>query len=386
MVSRRDVLKASGVGLTVGLAGCSGSRGPGGETTDDGGGGNGGNGGGGNGDGDGDTPAATENETPLPGEDVNVGVIYARGGLGDQSFSDAANRGVRRARDELGISFTNAEPQSTSDFNSFQRRFARSTDPDYDLIVCVGFEHVSPLQENANSFSDQRWAQLDAVVDRSNVESWVYAEEQGSYLVGQAAAQLSTMEFSAGPSSTDPSNTVLGFVGGIEAPVVQAFEAGFRAGAQSVDSGFEVLSSYVGDFSSPGAAEETAQSMVDQGADVLYHGAGAGGVGVFRAAQNNEVFAFGADSRQSETVPDFANVILGSMVKGVDTSAFRAVERVVNDEFQGGDTFELGAGEGGFELIWSDSIGTEVPQEVKDAAVATKEEIAAGNIDVPATP
>ncbi len=385
MVSRRDVLKASGVGLTVGLAGCSGGRGTDDETTDDGDGGGGGGGGGGDG---GDTPTGTETEsqTPLPGEDVNVGVIYARGGLGDQSFSDAANRGIRRAREELGISFTNAEPQSTSDFNSFQRRFAESTDPDYDLIVCVGFEHVAPLQENANTYSDQQWAQLDAVVDRSNVESWVYAEEQGSYLVGQSAAQLSTMEFSAGPSATDPSNTVLGFVGGIEAPVVQAFEAGFRAGAKSVDSGFEVLSSYVGDFSSPGVAEETAQSMIDQGADVLYHGAGAGGVGVFRAAQNNGVFAFGADSRQSETVPDFANVILGSMVKGVDTSAFRAVEHVVNDNFQGGNTFELGAGQGGFELIWSDSIGTEVPQEVKDAVVATKEELAAGNIDVPATP
>jgi basic membrane protein A len=382
MVSRRDVLKASGVGLTVGLAGCSGGRGTEDETTED----DSGGGGGGNGDTPAGTATATESETPLPGEDINVGVIYARGGLGDQSFSDAANRGVRRARDELGISFTNAEPQSTSDFNSFQRRFARSTDPDYDLIVCVGFEHVAPLQENANTFSDQQWAQLDAVVDRPNVESWVYAEEQGSYLVGQAAAQLSTMEFSAGPSSTDPSNTVLGFVGGIEAPVVQAFEAGFRAGAKSVDSGFDVRASYVGDFSSPGAAEETAQSMIDQGADVLYHGAGAGGVGVFRAAQNNEVFAFGADSRQSETVPDFANVILGSMIKGVDTSAFRAVEHAVNGNFQGGNVFELGAGEGGFELVWSDSIGTEVPQEVKDAVVATKEEIAAGNIDVPATP
>lgn len=383
MVSRRDVLKASGVGLTVGLAGCSGGRGTPEETTDNGDGGGGGGGGSGS-----DTPSGTETEsqTPLPGEDVNVGVIYARGGLGDQSFSDAANRGVRRAREELGISFTNAEPQSTSDFNSFQRRFAESTDPDYDLIVCVGFEHVAPLQENANTYSDQQWAQLDAVVDRSNVESWVYAEEQGSYLVGQAAAQLSTMEFSAGPSATDPSNTVLGFVGGIEAPVVQAFEAGFRAGAKSVDSGFDVRASYVGDFSSPGVAEETAQSMIDEGADVLYHGAGAGGVGVFRAAQNNEVFAFGADSRQSETVPDFANVILGSMIKGVDTSAFRAVEHVVNDDFQGGNVFELGAGEGGFELVWSDSVGTDVPQEVKDAVVATKEELAAGNIDVPATP
>ena len=379
MVSRREILKASGVGLTVGLAGCSGGRG-----TDDGGGETstpeGGDDTGGGDTGDEDT------STPLPGEDVNVGAIYARGGLGDQSFSDAANRGIQRAAEEFGVSFENAEPQSTQEFNSFQERFARSTDPEYDLIVCVGFEHVSPLQENANTYSDQRWAQLDAVVDRSNVESWVYAEEQGSYLVGQAAAQLSTMEFGAGPGTTDPSNTVLGFVGGAQAPVVQAFEAGYRAGAKSVDSAFDVRASYVGDFSSPGAAEETAQSMINEGADVLYHGAGAGGVGVFRAAQENGVLAFGADSRQSETVPDFANVILGSMIKGVETSAFRAVQHVVEDDFQGGNVFELGAGEGGFELVWSDTAGSDVPQAVKDAVIDTKEEIAAGNVEVPSTP
>jgi basic membrane protein A len=378
MVSRREILKAGGVGLTIGLAGCSGDS-------------NGGDGGDGGDGGGGDTATeggstATETMTEAAGSDVNVGVIYARGGLGDQSFSDAANRGINRAADELGVSFQNAEPESNQDFASFQERFARSTDPNYDLVVCVGFEHVSPLQENASTYADQNWALLDAVVDQDNVESWVYAEEQGSYLVGQAAAQLSSREFAAGAGETDPANTTLGFVGGVEVPVVQAFEAGFRAGAKSVSEEFEVLSSYVGGFSNPGAAEETARSMMDSGADVLYHGAGAGGVGVFRAVQDRGRFVFGADAPQSETASDFADVILGSMIKGVDTSAFRTVEHVVNGNFQGGNTFELGAGEGGFELVWGNTIGGDVPQEIKDGVLATKEEIANGNISVPAQP
>lgn len=372
MVTRRDLLRACGAGVTVAAAGCSG----GGDGTDDAG-DDGGNTGGT------DDGQGTES---LPGSDVSVGMIYAVGGLGDQSFSDAALRGAERAEQELGISFQNAEPQNSQDVGSFQDRFARSTDPDYDLIVCLGFEQVDPLQDNASTYSDQNWALLDATLDQPNVESWVYTEEQGTYLVGRAAAMLSSMEFSAGAASTDPSNKTLGFVGGVEVPVVQAFEAGFRAGAQSVDEEFEVLSSYVGGFSNPGDVEETARSMIDNGADVVLHGAGAGGVGAFRACQDQGRFAFGADSQQSVTAPDFANVILGSMIKGVDSSVYRAIEHVVNGDFQGGETFNLGAERDGFEVVWGEEIGDAIPDSVKQDVESTREELANGNIEVPASP
>ena len=394
MPSRRDVLKAGGVGLTITLAGCSGDGSDGSDGSDgtdgsggDTGGTDGGDGGSGTDGGDGGDGGEDEaTETPMAGEDINVGMIYALGGLGDQSFSDAAHRGIQQVEEEYGVSYQNAEPQSSGDFDQFQNRFARSSDPNYDLIVCLGFEQVAPLQENANAYPDQNWALLDASVDRDNVENWVYAEQQGTYLVGQAAAQLSAMEFSAGGGQTDPSNKTLGFVGGVEVPVVQAFEAGFRAGAQAYDSEFEVLSSYVGGFSNPGQAEETARSMIDNGADVLLHGAGAGGSGVFKACQDEGVFAFGADSRQSETAPQYSDIILGSMIKGVDSSVVQTVEHVVNDNFQGGETFELGAGEGGFELLWGVDIGDQIPQDVKDLAETTKQELADGNIEVPASP
>jgi len=351
MFRRRDILKTGAVGATVGLAGCTGG---GGDDTED---------------------AA-----------YDIEMIYALGGTGDESFSDAANSGLNVAAEQFDISFADNGPQSSADFDTFQNQFARSTDPAYDLIICLGFEHVSPLQANADEYPDQNWAILDAVVDKPNVESWTYASHEGAYVAGEAAATLSSMEFSAGAAETDPSQTTLGFVGGVAAPPVEAFEAGFRAGAQSVDEEFELLTNYVGGFDNPGDVREAALSMIDNGADVLLHGAGAGGSGLFQACQNEGRFAFGVDSRQSETSSTFADVILGSIIKGVETSVVDVIERVVNGEFEGGEAFELGAGQGGFELPWGVEIGDDIPQEIKDQAEATNQAIADGEISVPSQP
>jgi basic membrane protein A len=384
MRSRRDVLKIGCATLTVGLAGCSTDGGDGTESPDD----------------DGtetDMPGTDMTGTDMtgtdmtdtPGEpDFNIGMIYALGGTGDESFSDAANAGINEAAEQFNIAFDDAGPQSSSDFNDFQTQFAESTDPDYDLIICLGFEHVSPLQENAETYSDQNWALLDSTLPESkpNVESWLYAANEGAYIAGEAAATLSSQEFSAGAGQTDPSETTLGFVGGAEAPPVQEFEAGFKAGMNSVNEDFELLTSYVGSFDDPGGVETAANSMIESGADVLLHGAGAGGSGLFQACQNDGRFAFGADARQSETASDFSNVILGSIIKGVDQSVVNAVERVVNGEFEGGQTFRLTAGEGGFEVPWGVDIGSEIPQDVKDQADETLQAIADEEIDVPSTP
>ncbi len=379
MRSRRDVLKIGCATLTVGLAGCSTDGGDGTESPDD----------------DGtetDMPGTDMTGTDMtdtPGEpDFNIGMIYALGGTGDESFSDAANAGINEAAEQFNIAFDDAGPQSTDEFDTFQTEFAESTDPDYDLIICLGFEHVSPLQENAETYSDQNWALLDAALPESkpNVESWLYAANEGAYIAGEAAATLSSQEFSAGAGQTDPSETTLGFVGGVEVPAVQEFEAGFKAGMNSVNEDFELLTSYVGSFDDPGGVETAANSMIESGADVLLHGAGAGGSGLFQACQNNGRFAFGADARQSETASEFSNVILGSIIKGVDQSVVNAVERVVNGEFEGGQTFRLTAGEGGFEVPWGVDIGSEIPQDVKDQADETLQAIADEEIDVPSTP
>lgn len=350
MTSRRDILTVGAAGLAVGVAGCL-STGGGGED---------------------DTEA-------------NIGLVYGRGGTGDQSFNDAAHRGIEQAVEEFDVSYDDASPQSSVEFGEFQSQYARAEDPDYDLVICVGFEQVSPLEEHADEYDAQQWALLDDVVDRPNVENWVYAEEHGAYMAGEVAAKLSSMEFTAGAAATDADEKTVGFIGGVEVPVVEAFEAGFRAGAKSVDAEFEVRSSYVGGFDSPGDVEEAAISMIDSGADVLLHAAGAGGSGLFEACQNRGRFALGVDSRQSETAPEFSDVILGSIVKAIDKSVLQAVERVVENEYDGGETFELGVGDGGIELFWGVDIGDDIPQDIRDGADETAKRIADGDIDVPNT-
>lgn len=356
MPTRRDILKASGIGLTISVAGCS--------------------------------TQSNDSEDAA----YNIAMVYALGGTGDESFSDAANAGLNEAADMFDIAFEDAGPQSSGEFDDFQTQFARSSNPDYDLIICLGFEQVTPLagsedsEGNADEFADQNWALLDAVVDKPNVESWTYAANEGAYVAGEAAASLSGQEFSAGAGSTDPSSKTLGFVGGVEVPPVQTFEAGFEAGMKSVDEEFELLTAYVGGFDNPGDVEEAARSMIDNGADVLLHGAGAGGSGLFQACQDRGRFAFGADAPQSETASDFSDVILGSIIKGVDQSVINAIDRVVNNEYEGGVSFQLGAGEGGFEVPWGVDIGSEIPQSVKDQADTTIQQIADGEIDVPQLP
>jgi len=347
MTSRRDVLTVGATGLTVALAGCS-------------------TGGG--------SDAAH-----------NIALIYSQGGTGDESYSDAANSGLNEAAEVFDISFDDSGPQNSADFDDLQKQYARSENPDYDLIVCLGVEHVPSLKSNADEYPDQNWALLDATVDKPNVENWTYAANEGAFIAGEAAATLSAQEFSAGGGATDPSKTTLGYVGGMEA-VVAEFAAGFQAGAHRVDEEFRLRTEYVGGFNNPGDVEEAALSMIDSGADVLLHGAGAGGTGLFRACQDRGRFAFGADSRQSETAADFADIILGSIIKGVDKSVVSAVERVVEGEFEGGKTFELSTGEGGFEVPWGVEIGDEIPQEIKDQAGATKQALADGDIDVPTSP
>lgn len=371
MRSRRDVLKIGCATLTIGLAGCSTDGGTDTESPED------------------------DTGTEMTGTDMtgtgtdeaefNIGMIYALGGTGDESFSDAANAGLNEAAEMFDIAFDDAGPQSTDEFDTFQTEFAESTDPDYDLIICLGFEQVSPLQENADTYSDQNWALLDSTLPESkpNVESWLYAANEGAYIAGEAAATLSSQDFSAGGGETDPSETTLGFIGGAEAPPVKEFEVGFEAGMKSVSEDFELLTNYVGSFDDPGGVEESARSMINNGADVLLHGAGAGGSGLFQACQDEGRFAFGADARQSETVPDFSDVILGSIIKGVDQSVINAIERVVNGEFEGGRTFTLTAGEGGFEVPWGVDLVDEIPQDVKDQSDQTLQAIADGEIDVP---
>ena len=372
---RRTFIKVAGGAGTIGLAGCT--RDTGGEdgdtttTTESDGGGDGG-------DGE-DTTTTTEQQS------LDIGMVYALGGLGDKSFNDMAHTGVKQAKDELGISFENGQPSKQSEFSTFQRRFAQSSDPDYNLICCIGFLQQSALAETAPNFPDQKFMLVDSVVEEDNVANYVFKEHEGSFQVGHLAGLLTTEDFSAGAGSTASGSTTLGFVGGVEAPLIKKFQAGFEAGAKYANESINVNVAYTGSFSDPAAGKEAALSMYDDGADIVYHAAGGTGTGVFQAAQERGKFAVGVDADQSKSESKFADVILASMVKRVDTAVYNAIQSVVEDSFNG-ETNTLGLEQDGVACVYGAELGSEISSDVKGAIDDSREKIINGEISVPQDP
>ena len=352
---RRFVSGLGAVGL-AGVAGCTG---------------NGGDGGGGGGGDD---------------VDANVGMVYATGGLGDGSFNDQAQTGIQQADEDFDINYDETQPEEVSDFGNLQQQFAQSTNPDYDLVSCIGFLQADALGENAQEYPEQSFQIVDSVVEADNVASYVFAEHEGSFLVGLMAGQLTGMEFEAGAGATQSDSTNVGFVGGVESDLIQKFEAGYIAGVKHASEDIDVQTSYVGDFNDPSGGKEAALSMFDSGADIVYHAAGNTGTGVFDAAQEEGRFAIGVDQDQSVTAESYADVILASMVKRVDTAVYTAVEETVNGEFEGGRTVPLGLEEDGVEAVYGQELEGDIPDEVKDEVASAREDIIAGDIDVPDSP
>jgi len=334
----------------------------------------------------GDSDATTENGGGDGDDTTQVGMVYATGGLGDGSFNDQAQQGLLDAADDFGVEYRETQPDEAAQFSDFQQQLAGSTDPDYDLVSCIGFLQQDSLSETAPQYPDQDFQIVDEVVDESNVASFTFREHEGSFLAGVLATELSSMAFSAGAGSTQSDSTNLGFVGGIEGPLIKKFEAGFKAGVKYANEDFDVSTSYVGDFNDPSGGREAALSMYSSGADVVYHAAGNTGTGVFQAAQQEGRFALGVDRDQSVTKESYADVILASMVKRVDTAVYNAIEAKVNGEYPGGSQETLGLPEEGVALVYGQQLGSDVPSEVQDAVTEARQGIIDGDIEVPTDP
>ncbi len=277
----------------------------------------------------------TPQDTQAPAADpIRVGLVYDIGGRGDQSFNDAAAAGLDRAAAELGIVFS--EASANEDGTNREELLALQASEGNDLVIGVGFLFAEPMAAVAAEFPETSFAIVDSVVDAPNVAGLIFAEEQGSFLVGAAAALKSE-------------SGIVGYIGGVNIPLIHAFEAGFRAGVQAVDGSIEIISQYVteppdfGGFNDPAAGRVIAQSMFEQGADVIYHAAGGTGGGLFQAAKDfseandTHVWAIGVDSDQYLTAgADFQPYILTSMLKRVDVAVFNTIAAVQGGTFAAG--------------------------------------------------
>lgn len=324
---------------------------------------------------------AEDTEEVAEGEDVRTAMVTDVGGLGDQSFNDSAFAGLERAEEELGVEINVLESASPTDYVGNLTQLAENG---FSPIFAVGFLMTDAIAEVAPQFPDIEFAIIDSVVEEGNVASLTFEEHQGSYLTGVVAGLMTSQD----TEYTNPDDQVVGFLGGLEGPLIQKFQAGYEAGVESVCPDCEILVQYAGTtpdaFNDPAAGQEISLSMNDDGADIIYHASGATGAGLFEAATDRQFLAIGVDSDQAEIVPDAP--ILTSMLKRVDNAVFQAVESSVNREFPSGTLTTYGLEEEGVDLAPFGDFEDLVPEEVTSAVDEARTGITGGEIEVPSEP
>jgi len=300
------------------------------------------------------------------GGKLRVGIVFDIGGKDDKSFNAAAWEGVKRAKNELGIFLRDVEPGDPTSIEPSMRAFAERG---YDLIVGVGFAQAPIMDDVAHDYPNIKFAIIDGVIDLPNVASLIFKEHEGSFLVGMIAARTSK-------------TGKIGFVGGMDIPLIHKFETGYAEGAHYANPKVEVFENYVGvtdaAWNNPGKGKELAKAQIERGADVVFQAAGNSGLGVFDAAEDMHKLAIGVDSNQNWVKPGF---ILTSMIKRVDVSVFNSVKDLVEGRFKGG-IHEFGMDNDGIGYALDDFNRNLIPQPVIDEVERAKQDIIAGRIKV----
>jgi basic membrane protein A len=303
---------------------------------------------------------------------LKVGLVFDIGGRGDKSFNDAAYVGLERAKHELGVDYSFLETSETSDREAGLRQLAAT---DAQLVFGVGFLFTDDIHKLAAEFPDKKFACVDYTVNPGdtlppNLVALKFKEEEGSFLVGALAALVSK-------------TGKVGFVGGMQIPLIKKFEAGYIAGVHAVRPHTQVIVKYAGTtgeaFKDPTKGTELALAEYAQGADVIFHASGGTGRGVFQAAIQQNKLAIGVDSDQYDEAPGH---VLTSMVKRVDVSVFDLIRDLKDGKWQGG-VRTLGVKDDGVMWVYDDRNKALIPAPVKATVDSLRNEIVAGHITVP---
>jgi basic membrane protein A len=325
-----------------------------------------------------DAPEGTEapEGTGTPPENMNVGLLYDITGRGDRSFNDAAAAGLDQAVEEFGVVPSESTPTGDGDR---AERLNGLVDQGNGLIIGVGFLWGDAITAGAEANPDIMFGIVDSVVDLPNVASITFAEHEGSFLVGAAAALKSQ-------------TGTIGFIGGVENELIQKFEAGYVAGATAVNPDIEILINYITQppdftgFNDPARGKEIAAGQYEAGADVIYSAAGGSGLGAFEAAREagepGEVWGIGVDSDQYNLVSaELQPYILTSMLKKVDVAVYETIKAYAEGNFTAGiSTFD--AASGGVDYSTSGGFVDDIADQLDEF----REQIASGEIEVPSTP
>lgn len=303
----------------------------------------------------------------VPASGFKVGLVLDKGGKDDKSFNSAAVKGATEAMEKLKIGMKYVEATDDNSFEPMLRSFASR---DYDLIVAVGVSQADAVRKVARLFPAKKFAIVDAKVDAPNVRSLVFEEHEGAYLMGALAALTSK-------------TGTIGFVGGMDIPLIRRFELGYEAGARSVNPKIRVESNFVGvtgdAWNNPAKAKELALSQYSSGADVIFGAAGASGNGIFDAAEERNKLAIGVDSNQDWIKPGH---VLSSMLKRVDVAVYDACKDAEDGKFTPG-TKVFGLANHGVDYVVDQYNRGLISTSTRSRLDKIKAAIVAGRIRVP---
>lgn len=331
----------------------------------------------------GDEKAGEEKNNEDSNNDFKVAMVTDVGGVDDKSFNQSAWEGLVEFGKKYGLKegegYTYLQSSQDSDY---EPNLTRLTMQDYDLVYGIGFLLTDAIEEVASRNPDTMYGLVDSVTEGDNVVNITFMEHQGSFLVGVAAAHKTK-------------SGKVGFVGGVDSPLINKFEVGFVAGVKSVDPSIEVDIRYAESFDDASKGRQIASSMYQSGVDIIYHAAGGVGNGVFNEAKdikNNDpeayVWVIGVDRDQNDegkiTVGGTEyNVTFTSMVKRVDVAVQDIAERAMNGEFPGGQTVEYGLEDGGISV--AESNPEAYTDDIKKEVQEWQQKILDGEIDIPST-
>ncbi len=324
--------------------------------------------------------AKTDNGAAKGGDTktIKVGLTTDEGGLNDKSFNQSADTGIKKAVDEFKVGYKPIEAKTKDDYESNLDALVADGS---DIVFAIGYQMEQAMTAVADKYPDTKFAIIDTVVDKKNVVSYNFKEQEGSFLMGVIAGKMTK-------------TNKIGFIGGKDQVLINRFEVGFAAGVESVNpaAAAELKNRgtvvYAESFGDTTLGKEAAKNLMNKGCDVIYHAAGGVGVGMFQAIQEaknagKEVWGIGVDMDQAKTLPEYANIILSSMIKRVDTATYEGTKSVVDGNFKGGTSVNLGIKEGAIDIAETSSKNT--PKDVLDLVEKYKTAIKDGKITVPST-
>lgn len=304
---------------------------------------------------------------PASAKEFRVGLVLDKGGRDDKSFNAAAYKGSQEAEKAFSVKVKVLEGR---DDNSSEPMLRSLAEKKYDLIIAVGFSQGEAVKKIAGQFKDQKFVIVDSEVDLPNVKSVLFEEHEGSFLIGAIAALKSK-------------TGKIGFIGGMDIPLIRRFLMGYEAGARYVKKDVKIIANYAGvtgqAWNNPPKGKELALAQISQGADVIFAAAGASGMGLFDAAEEKKIFAIGVDSNQNWVKPGF---VLTSMMKRVDVAVYKSIEEAKNGKLAVG-VARYGLATDGVGYALDDNNSKLLDKELLAKIEGLKADIIAGKIVVP---